>query len=95
MTFSALGSRMSFGRFAIIDSESQGTSEGVMENLRRRERDTSATVSDEGSLVIRTRLRPPLLREDVAARRCLLDRLRDALRSHRLILIPAAPDRLE
>jgi hypothetical protein len=41
-----------------------------MENLRRKERDTSATVSEEGTLVVRTKLRPPLLREDVVARRC-------------------------
>jgi len=67
------------------------SSEAVMENLRRKERDTSATVAEEGSLVLRTKLRPPLLREDVVARR----HLRDALRSHRLSLISAPPDRLE
>jgi hypothetical protein len=42
-----------------------------MENPRRKERDnTSATVSEEDTLVVRTKLRLPLLREDVVARRC-------------------------
>jgi hypothetical protein len=67
-----------------------------MENLRRKERDTSATVSEEGaSVVLRTKLRPLLLREDVATRWRLLDWLRDALRSRRLVLISAPLDRLE
>ena len=71
-------------------------SEGVMENLRRKERDTSATVSEEGALVVlRTKLRPLLLHEDVVTRWRLLDWLRDALCSHRLVLISTPPDRLE
>jgi ATP/maltotriose-dependent transcriptional regulator MalT len=56
-----------------------------MEKLRRKERDTSATVFKEGSLVRTTKLPPPLLREDDVARRRLLDWL---LYSHRLVLIP-------
>ena len=66
-----------------------------MENARRKERDTSSTTSEAGTLAVLTKLRPPLLREDVVARRRLIDWLRDTLRSHRLILISAAPDRLE
>ncbi len=66
-----------------------------MENLLRKEYDTSATISEEGSLAERTRLCPPLLREDVVVSRCLTDRLRDAINSHRLILIPTPPDLLE
>jgi len=66
-----------------------------MENVRRKERDTSATVSEEGTLVVRTKLCPPLLREDAVVRQRRLDWLRDALRSHRLSLISASPDRLE
>jgi hypothetical protein len=50
-----------------------------MEHLRRKERDTSVTVSEESTLVVRAKLRPPVLREDVAARGRLLDWLRDAL----------------
>jgi hypothetical protein len=72
MTFGEPGCRMSLCRTAIIGSEGQGTSEGVMENLRRKERDASATVSEASSLAVRTKLRPPLLREDVVARQRLL-----------------------
>jgi hypothetical protein len=79
MTFGELGCRMSFGRFAILCSEGQGTSEGVMGNLRRIERDTSATASEASSLAVRTKLRPPLLREDVVAHQRLLAWRRDAL----------------
>ena len=39
-----------------------------MEHLRRKERDTSATDSEEGTLMVRTKLRPFLLREDLLAR---------------------------
>jgi hypothetical protein len=60
-----------------------------MENLRRKVRDTRATVSEEGILVVRTKLHPPLLREDVVARWRLLDWLKEALHSHRLVLISA------
>jgi hypothetical protein len=67
-----------------------------MENLRRRERDTSATVSEEGALVaLRTKLRPLLLREDVVARWRLLDWLSEALHSHRIVLIFTLSNRLE
>ncbi len=67
-----------------------------MENLRRKERDTSATVSEEGALmVLRTKLRPLLLREAVVALWPLLDWLRDAFRSHWLVLIFAPSNRLE
>jgi len=66
-----------------------------MENARRKERDTSAKICEEGSLMALTKLRPPLLREDDVGRGRLIDWLRGTLRSHRLILISAAPDRLE
>ncbi len=66
-----------------------------MENLRRKERDTSATICEEGSLVRTTKLHPPFSREYVVACGRRLYWLRDALRSHRLILIFAPPDRLE
>ena len=39
-----------------------------MEHLRRKERDTSATVSDKCTLMVQTKLRPFLLREDLVAR---------------------------
>lgn len=79
---------------AIIGSKEQEFSKDAMENLRRKERNTSTTVSGEGSLALRPRLRPLLLREDAVARR-LLNRLRDALRLQQLILISAPPDGLE
>ena len=67
-----------------------------MENLRRKERDTSATVSEEGALVVlRTKLRPLLLREGVVTRWRLLGWLSKALHAHRLVLISAPPERLE
>ena len=66
-----------------------------MENLRRKERDTSATICEEGSLVVRTKLYPPFLREYVVACGRRPYWLRDAFRSHRLILIFAPLDRLE
>ncbi len=66
-----------------------------MENLRRKEHDTSATVSEGDSLIHTTKLHPPLLRKEVVARGHRLYSLRDALRSHRLILIFALPDRWE
>jgi hypothetical protein len=95
MTFSGLGCRISFGRFAIIGSEGQGTSKGVMENLRRKERDTSSKTSEAGTLAVRIKPCLALLRGDVVARRRLIYRLRDVLHSHRLIPISAPPDRLE
>jgi hypothetical protein len=58
-----------------------------MENLRRKEGDSRATVSEEGTLVVRAKLHPPLLREDVVARWRLLDWLKEALHPHRLVLI--------
>jgi len=66
-----------------------------MENLRHKERDTSAMISEEGSLAARTRLLPPLLREDAITRWRLLDQPRDALHSHRFLPIYTPPDRLE
>ena len=66
-----------------------------MENLHRTERNTSASVSEESSLAVRTELCLLVLREYVVARWRLVDRLRDALRPHRLILKFASPDRSE
>ena len=73
-----------------------------MENLRRKEHDTSATVSDEGSSVVRTKLSSPLLRKEIVGRWRLPDSLRDVLHSHRLKLIVgrsagrgAPPERLK
>ena len=66
-----------------------------MENQRRKEHATSATISEEGSLALRTKLHHPLLGEEVVARGRLLDWLRGTLHTHRLILIYAPLDRLE
>ena len=66
-----------------------------MENLRRKERDTNATIREEGSLVRTTKLHLPLLHKEVVARGRRLYSLRDAFGSHRLILIFTPPDRLE
>jgi hypothetical protein len=67
-----------------------------MENLRCKEHDTSATISEKGALVVlRTKLRPLLLRKDVLDRRRLLDWLSEALHSHRIVLIFTLSNRLE
>ena len=79
---------------AIIGLKGRRSSEGVMENLRRKEHDTSTTVSEEGSLVGRTELHLPFLRGDVVTRRRLIDQLGDAFRSHRLTLVSAPQERL-
>ena len=60
-----------------------------MENLRRKEHDTSATVSEERSLAVRTKLRPPLLREDVVARRRLIYRLEQGELAERFWMVRA------
>ena len=60
-----------------------------MENLPRKERDTDATVSEEGAMVIRTKLGAPLLHKAVVAHRRPVSSLgRAAGRG-------ASPDRLE
>jgi hypothetical protein len=45
--------------------------------------------------VARAKLHHPLLCKEVVARGSLLDWLRDALRSHRLLVLSALQDRLE
>jgi hypothetical protein len=71
------------------------SAQGVMENLRRKESDTSATICEEGGLVRTTKLHLPLSRKYVVPRGRRLYWFRDALHSHRLVLIFAPPDRLE
>ena len=66
-----------------------------MENLRRKECDTNATIREEDSWVVRTKLHLPLLHKEVVARGRRLYSLRDAFGSHRLILFFTPPDRLE
>ena len=66
-----------------------------MENLRRKELDTSATISIEGGFAVRTTLHPPLVAEDVMCLERLFAWLSDILYSHRHHLISAPPDRWE
>jgi hypothetical protein len=57
-----------------------------MENLHRKEHETSATIAEAGGLVVRITLQHPT---KVVGRGCALHWLRDVLRSHQLILISA------
>ena len=66
-----------------------------MENLRRKEHDTNATISPEGGFTVRTNLQRPLLVEEVVCLGRLFDRLKNLLYLHRLTLISAPPDRCE
>lgn len=59
--------------------------EGTMEDLRRKEHGTSATIAEAGSLAVRTRLYHPLLFEKVDCRGYMPRWLGHALHSQRLI----------
>jgi hypothetical protein len=66
-----------------------------MENLRRKEHDTSATICTVSGFTMRTKLHRPLLVEEVACLGRLLDQLKNIFDLHRLTLIAAPPDRWE
>jgi len=66
-----------------------------MENLRRKEHDTSATISAECSLAARTKVHHLPLLVKVVGRGCTLDWLSDGFHSHRLVLISGPSDQLE
>jgi hypothetical protein len=57
-----------------------------MENLHRKEHETSATIAEAGGLAVRITLQHPT---KVVGRGCALHWLSDVLRSHQLILISA------
>jgi len=78
-----------------LASKDRRSSEGVMENLRRKEHDTNATISPGGGFTVRTKLHRPLLVEEVVCFGRLFDRLKNILYLHRLTLISAPPDRWE
>ncbi|MBA2782554.1 MAG: hypothetical protein M3Q62_01390 [Actinomycetota bacterium] len=61
--------------------------EGAMEDLRRKEHGTSATIAEAGGLAVRTRLYHPLLFEKVDGRGYMLHWLSNALHLQRLIAI--------
>jgi hypothetical protein len=62
-----------------------------MENLHRKEHESSATIAEAGGLAVRITLQRPT---KVVGRGCALHWLSDALHSHQVILISAPSDRL-
>jgi len=62
-----------------------------MENLHRKEHETSATIAESGGLAVRIMLHHPT---KVIGRGCALHWLSDVLHSRQLILISAPSDRL-
>jgi hypothetical protein len=61
-----------------------------MENLHRKEHETSATIAEADGLAVRLMQHPT----KVVGRGCTLRWLSDALHSHQLTLISAPSDRL-
>ena len=62
-----------------------------MENLHRKEHETSTTIAESGGLAVRITLQHST---KVVGRGCALHWLSDALHSRQLVLISAPSDRL-